>query len=180
MFFTCANRHSCPSPPPRPSTLRHKSVPTPVQQTGEWTLLSIGFGSSDQKGRWTLLSIAAGPPSTLRHKSVPPPIQQTGGWTLLSIAASPTIDTAAQECATSCPARNSGQLLHQYCSVAASSNVDTKRPVSTFVNTGHNTGDNLLSHPSVGALPSAVTGLTSVFEKGTCVSLHLWSPELVS
>ena len=156
--------HSCPSQLAPPLTLRHKSVPTPIQQTGGWTLLSI----------------AAGPPSTLRHKSVPPPIQQTGGWTLLSIAASPTIDSAAQECATSCPARNSGQLLHQYCSVAASSNVDTKRPVSTFVNTGHNTGDNLLSHPSVGALPSAVTGLTSVFEKGTCVSLHLWSPELVS
>ena len=55
-----------------------------------------------------------------------------------------------------------------------------KRPVSFFKDTGHNTGDNLLSHPSVGALPSAVTGLTSVFEKGTCVSLHLWSPEWCS
>ena len=54
---------------------------------------------------------------------------------------------------------------------------DTKRPASSFDKAGHNTGDNLLSHPSVGALPSAVTGLTSVFEKGTCVSLHLWSPE---
>ena len=122
MFFTCANRHSCPSPPPRPSTLRHKSVPPPVQQTGEWTLLSIGFGSSDQKGRWTLLSIAAGPPSTLRHKSVPPPIQQTGGWTLLSIAASPAIDTAAQECTDSYPANRRMDTLvhrnrphHQHC-----------------------------------------------------------------
>ena len=56
----------------------------------------------------------------------------------------------------------------------------TKRPVSFFKGTGHNTGDNLLSHPSVGALPLAVTGLTSVFEKGTCVSLYLWSPEWCS
>ena len=114
MFFTCANRHSCPSPPPRPSTLRHKSVPPPVQQTGEWTLLSIGFGSSDQTGGWTLLSIAAGPPPTLRHKSVPPPIQQTGGWTLLSIATGPTINTAAQKCTASYPAdRRMDTLVHR-------------------------------------------------------------------
>ena len=43
--------------------------------------------------------------------------------------------------------------------------------------TGHKTGDNLLSHPSVGALPLAVEGLTSVFEMGTCVSPHLYSPD---
>ena len=58
--------------------------------------------------------------------------------------------------------------------------IDTKRPLSFFKDRGHNTGDNLLSHPSVGALPSAVAGLTSVFEMGTCVSLHLWSPEWCS
>ena len=43
--------------------------------------------------------------------------------------------------------------------------------------TGHNTGNNLLSHRSVAALPSAHVSLTSVFEMGTCVSLLLWSPE---
>ena len=43
--------------------------------------------------------------------------------------------------------------------------------------TDHNTGDNLLSHRSVAALPSAHVSLTSVFGKGTCVSLLLWSPE---
>ena len=53
----------------------------------------------------------------------------------------------------------------------------TKRPVNPFGITGHNTGNNLLSHPSVGALPSAVAGLTSVFEMETCVSPHLWSPD---
>ena len=54
------------------------------------------------------------PPSTLRHKSVPTPVQKTGGWTLLSIAAGPTIDTAAQECAASCPAnRRMDTLVHR-------------------------------------------------------------------
>ena len=38
---------------------------------------------------------------------------------------------------------------------------------------GHKTGDDLLSHSSVAALPSAIEGLTSVFGMGTCVSPHL-------
>ena len=42
---------------------------------------------------------------------------------------------------------------------------------------GHKTGDDLLSHSSVAALPSAIEGLTSVFGMGTCVSPRLWSPE---
>ena len=44
-------------------------------------------------------------------------------------------------------------------------------------NPGHKPGNNLLSHPSGGALPSAVRGLTVVFEMGTCVSPSLCSPE---
>jgi hypothetical protein len=100
--------------------------------------------------------------------------------TLVDRSLAPSSDAYAQECAASCPATNSCHHIARGCGVAKRCCIDTKRPVSTFVNTGHNTGDNLLSHPSVGALPSAVTGLTSVFEKGTCVSLHLWSPEWVS
>ena len=42
---------------------------------------------------------------------------------------------------------------------------------------GHKTGDDLLSHSSVAALPSAIEGLTSVFGMETCVSPRLWSPE---
>jgi hypothetical protein len=38
---------------------------------------------------------------------------------------------------------------------------------------GHKTGDDLLSHSSVAALPSAIKGLTSVFGMGTCVSPYL-------
>ena len=43
--------------------------------------------------------------------------------------------------------------------------------------TGHKTGNNLLSHSSEAALPSATEGLTSVFGMETCVSPRLWSPE---
>ena len=43
--------------------------------------------------------------------------------------------------------------------------------------TGRKTGNNLLSHSSVAALPSATEGLTSVFGMETCVSPRLWSPE---
>ena len=39
--------------------------------------------------------------------------------------------------------------------------------------TGHKTGNNLLSHSSVAALPSATEGLTSVFGMETCVSPRL-------
>ena len=39
--------------------------------------------------------------------------------------------------------------------------------------TGHKTGNNLLSHSSRAALPSAIEGLTSVFGMETCVSPHL-------
>ena len=39
--------------------------------------------------------------------------------------------------------------------------------------TGRKTGNNLLSHSSVAALPSAIEGLTSVFGMETCVSPRL-------
>lgn len=42
---------------------------------------------------------------------------------------------------------------------------------------GHNTGNDLLSHRIVAALPSAATGLTLVFGMGTGVSPRLYSPE---
>ena len=43
--------------------------------------------------------------------------------------------------------------------------------------TGRKTGNNLLSHGSEAALPSATEGLTSVFGMETCVSPRLWSPD---
>ena len=52
-----------------------------------------------------------------------------------------------------------------------------KRSGSSFEEPDHKTGDNLLSHHSGVALPLAVEGLTSVFEMGTCVSPHLYSPD---
>ena len=49
-----------------------------------------------------------------------------------------------------------------------------KRPVpSSIDDTGHKTGNNLLSHSSEAALPSATEGLTSVFGMETCVSPRL-------
>ena len=54
---------------------------------------------------------------------------------------------------------------------------NAKRPAACFQTAGRKTGDNLLSHLGVEALPSAVAGLTSVFGMETCVSLHLYSPE---
>ena len=43
--------------------------------------------------------------------------------------------------------------------------------------TGRKTGNNLLSHGSEAALPSATEGLTNVFGMETCVSPRLWSPD---
>ena len=49
-----------------------------------------------------------------------------------------------------------------------------KRPVpSIWDDTGRKTGNNLLSHSSEAALPSATEGLTSVFGMETCVSPRL-------
>lgn len=42
---------------------------------------------------------------------------------------------------------------------------------------GHKPGNNLLSHDNGVILPLAVEGLTAVFEMGTGVSPHLWSPD---
>ena len=42
---------------------------------------------------------------------------------------------------------------------------------------GRKTGNNLLSHGSEAALPSATEGLTNVFGMETCVSPRLWSPD---
>jgi hypothetical protein len=44
-------------------------------------------------------------------------------------------------------------------------------------NPGHKTGNNLLSHRIVAALPLAIEGLTAVVGMGTGVTPHLWSPE---
>ena len=44
--------------------------------------------------------------------------------------------------------------------------------------TGRKTGNNLLSHGSEAALPSATEGLTNVFGMETCVSPRLWSPDI--
>ena len=55
-----------------------------------------------------------------------------------------------------------------------------KRPARSFRSArAIDPGNNLLSHSILAALPSAVEGLTIVFGMGTCVSPHLWSPEIV-
>ena len=54
-----------------------------------------------------------------------------------------------------------------------------QKKTRTFLseNPGHKTGNNLLSHRIVAALPLAIEGLTAVVGMGTGVSPHLWSPE---
>ena len=54
-----------------------------------------------------------------------------------------------------------------------------KKKTRTFLseNPGHKTGNNLLSHHIVVALPLAIEGLTAVVRMGTGVSPHLSSPE---
>ena len=52
-------------------------------------------------------------------------------------------------------------------------NLKCKTRVLDEEDAGHKTGNNLLSYNSEVVLPSAIEGLTSVFEMETCVSLHL-------
>ena len=51
--------------------------------------------------------------------------------------------------------------------------MEKKTRVFNEEDAGRNTGNNLLSHSSEAALPSAIEGLTSVFGKETCVSPRL-------
>jgi hypothetical protein len=57
--------------------------------------------------------------------------------------------------------------------------ISVQKKTRTFLseNPGHNTGNNLLSHSIVAALPLAIEGLTAVVGMGTGVSPHPWSPE---